>query len=724
MRYSVLGLVVAVACGNSSHPSSFDANSNASDAQIDAPIAIGWSHVSVGDQFACGIRNDQGLWCWGDNVNGELGQGLAAGAQLGPTRVGIASWIAVASSPLSTCAIQTDHSLWCWGTQFTALGYPQPPMTDTSTPVQLPGLWSAVSLQEFFGCGLQTDNTVWCWSQWPRPDNTFPQSESPQQIDTSPTAMITTGLSAICTIRMDGTLWCRGIEHRGELGDDIYQPPQLAPIQVVGNDTWKSVSGGLYATCGVTTAGQLRCWGRPVGTSNAAMQSVFVPTPVLVGGEDLSDWVQVQLSVSADNACATRSDGSLWCWGKNDRNQSGHASDLVITEPTVVGGGAVAWSTSASSLGTTCALGNDHSLWCVGSNGRGQLGNAGASRTSPVVVPGTYAQVANPGVTTCLLDQSGSASCAGNGREGEIGDGNSRDRRTFVAVAQASAWTAIYGGDENACGLAAGGSLWCWGTYPGTGAIVDPMPAHVTGTWKSIAVNLHTCAIDSTDHVSCWGSDGYGETGCIAHDPSDPPAPIGGSATWSAIATSNDHTCGISSAGTMCWGANFWGQLGDGDTDPKCMPTLVSGGLTFKKLAAGTYHTCGIAADDHVYCWGHNYDSQLGNGASADSTSPVMIATPLFRSLAAGFGHTCGIATDGSLWCWGNNSYGQLGDGTQLNHSTPTRVGSDVDWADISAGDYVTCATKIDHTAWCWGSNDYGQLGDNQGWVDELVQVP
>ena len=727
MRYLLLGLVMMAACGRAPHSSLFDAgvaNDGGGGSDASGGGATGL-RIGVGNQFACAIRDDQSLWCWGDNSQGELARSSTDGVQLGPTQIGTDTWLALSSSAASTCAIRSDLSLWCWGEPYTALGYVQGPggALDTYKPTKAPGTWISVSLQLNYGCGLQTDHTVWCWGDWPQPANTtYPPSQTPELIDPQPTSIVATGLYHICTVRLDGTAWCRGINSRGELGDGLYQPDQLEPEPVTSTDTWKSLTAGLGATCGITGGGQLRCWGRLPGTT-ATTPLVYQPKPVLVGGQDFTDWVDVQLSIGADNACATRADGSLWCWGHNDRNQSGASSEALLVEPTRVTGGAAGWEMSASSGGTTCAVGTDHSIWCMGNDGRGELGDAGTDRTSPAVVAGQPVQVAMGSRTTCTLDQSGSAACAGRGFSGEIGDGNYRDRRAFTPVP--GTWTALTAGDENVCGTASGGGVWCWGEYPGLGNnIVLASPAQVTGTWKSIATNHHSCAIDGSDHVSCWGSDGYGEAGCNVHSAEDPPTAIGGTATYSSIVTGMYHSCGISSVGTVCWGADFWGQLGDNDTSVgKCAPSPVSGGLSFKRLTAGVYHTCGITSDDHAYCWGYNFSSQIGDGSTTNALTPVQIANLQLKAIAAGYLHTCGVSLDGALWCWGDNTYGQLGDGTQTSHATPTRSGSDSDWIDVEAGDDSTCATKSDHSIWCWGANDDGQLGDNRGWLDHWVRV-
>ena len=97
--------------------------------------------------------------------------------------------------------------------------------------------------------------------------------------------------------------------------------------------------------------------------------------------------------------------------------------------------------------------------------------------------------------------------------------------------------------------------------------------------------------------------------------------------------------------------------------------------------------------------------------------------------------HTVAVRADGTLWSWGMNGFqnngwwhgdGQLGDGTVTNRNIPVQIGTDTNWATVSAGHNHSAAIKTDGTIWTWGGNQAGQLGNgsSQGQVFDRNPQP
>lgn len=75
-----------------------------------------WRRVSTDTFHTCGIRNDGSLYCWGRNLEGQLGLGEPAIRAEAPTQLGTdTDWAAVAVGRFHTCAQKRDGRIFCAG---------------------------------------------------------------------------------------------------------------------------------------------------------------------------------------------------------------------------------------------------------------------------------------------------------------------------------------------------------------------------------------------------------------------------------------------------------------------------------------------------------------------------------------------------------------------------------------------------------------------------------
>ncbi|HJL20400.1 MAG TPA: hypothetical protein RMH99_32330 [Sandaracinaceae bacterium LLY-WYZ-13_1] len=122
--------------------------------------------VAAAGARGCLVRDGGTLYCWGENGDGQLGDGTTTDSPL-RRRVPGLSAVDVAMSRTSTCAVADDCTVWCWGRNPNGalLGSGATSMTSSPTPVRVEGVSGAarVTLGDGFACALTSAGEVLCW---------------------------------------------------------------------------------------------------------------------------------------------------------------------------------------------------------------------------------------------------------------------------------------------------------------------------------------------------------------------------------------------------------------------------------------------------------------------------------------------------------------------------------------------------------------------------------
>ena len=342
---------------------------------------------------------------------------------------------------------------------------------------------------------------------------------------------------------------------------------------------------------------------------------------------------------------------------------------------------------------------------------------------------------------TCALLDDGTVSCWGTNTYGQLGDGTNSARSTPTQTSSLGTGriaVAISAGNSHTCAILDDGTVSCWGRNNygqlGDGTTTNRNTPNQTSSLgvgrTAVAISsgsYHTCAILDDGTVSCWG-DNYGHQlgdgtffGSYRNIPNQTSS-LGTGRTAVAISAGNSHTCAIlDDASVSCWGDNYYGQLGDGTNSGSYTPTQTSSlgiGRIPVAISSGVMHTCAILDDASVSCWGRNNFGQLGDGTYTDRNTPTQTSSlgigRIAVAISSGYYHTCAVLDNASVSCWGYNNDGGLGDGTNSNRSTPTQtssLGVGRTAVAISSGNRHTCALLDDASVSCWGRNS-GNLGD------------
>ncbi|CAE7471808.1 UVR8, partial [Symbiodinium microadriaticum] len=206
-------------------------------------IAASTTYYSSGDSHACAVLDDSSVKCWGDNSQGQLGQGttsfIASGAvattpaiDVGGRRV-----TKVVTGGAHTCVLFDTGNMACWGDGSRG----QVGHGSTSDIGAMPGQMGAnlplvdlgnhtvldIDAHLYYTCALLDDSSMKCWGNTLN-GRTFHHGDEPNEmganlpkVDLGSQAspqQISSGLWHRCALLKDCSLKCWGMNAWGRLG--------------------------------------------------------------------------------------------------------------------------------------------------------------------------------------------------------------------------------------------------------------------------------------------------------------------------------------------------------------------------------------------------------------------------------------------------------------------------------------------------------------------------
>lgn len=232
--------------------------------------------VEGGAAFTCALRASGGIVCWGANYAGQLGNGNTGGDSPTPVPVAqITDAVAVAAGDSHACALRQGGAVSCWGNNFDGqIGNGQAG-ADVPTPTPVSGLVDAVAVLASGSstCALRRGGGVSCWGYnrygelGNGTSNTTPNPTPSNVAGLTDAVGLGGGFLHVCVLRTGGVVSCWGRGDDGQLGFGSQLAdsgvPTSTPVQVSGLNN--AVSIGLGAgdhNCATTATGALVCWGR------------------------------------------------------------------------------------------------------------------------------------------------------------------------------------------------------------------------------------------------------------------------------------------------------------------------------------------------------------------------------------------------------------------------------------------------------------------------------
>ena len=387
--------------------------------QSSPPSDNRFSQLTAGELHTCGLQPDGAVLCWGSNVDGQT------------TPPSGAVFSKLSAGAHHTCGLTATGEARCWG--LNAHGQAEPsPLSARFVRLFVAGL-SEGGYGYPVACGIRDGGLAQCWGR----DHDPSQPAS----DDAHFSEIAIGGEYACGLLWNGSVSCWRHRH-----DDSRPHTSAITSMPPRSPRFTNIEFSGRRLCGVTTEREIACWN--LDPTSAAIVTRFAPP-----GE------QVAVEFTGHNACSLSATGSIECWSLSDDRQFvrefERAGDL-LHGITAIGehfefksAFGAQFTQLALSNGThagyhLCALRQDYTVSCWGSDGFGQASPPTAVRFRSIVAGGRH---------NCGITAEGHARCWGADEDGQSSPPH--DEIFVELVAEF----------DSTCGLRAAGDVICWGEH-------------------------------------------------------------------------------------------------------------------------------------------------------------------------------------------------------------------------------------------------------------------
>ncbi len=387
-----------------------------------------FDQIAAGAYHNCGLVHGGSVYCWGGDDWGQLGTGgpyQGFHIETAPVKAQTEVQFTSVSGDEQhdgrsghTCAIAIDGGVYCWGS----------------------GAWGML------GDGEHGEDV----------DDLHMNSVPTRATGIQNARQVVLGGKHTCVLDDSGAVWCVGSNHDGQIGvasvsgdcaiDSFPEPCALQFTEVSGSHSFERIVAGGYHNCGLTDTGEAWCWGMG-GMGALGAGEIYTPSLPVAVSADLG-WES--LAAGEFHTCGIASDGSTYCWGLNEAGAIGNGESAGVEWVPVLVQAPAPFTSVYAGNDFSCALTSDGTAYCWGKNDQGQLGATSSEScdvpsetgptspcsTSPTPVQTTirFTSLTLGFQHACGLTAQGEVYCWGDNEHGQLGTGNTVDSAEPVKV--------------------------------------------------------------------------------------------------------------------------------------------------------------------------------------------------------------------------------------------------------------------------------------------------
>lgn len=385
----------------------------------DRPLVV--DSLSSGDGTNCAIGSDSWVYCWGSNANSRLGASAPYGNKT-PVRVARgevppeAIIQKVSTGATASCALASDGWVYCWGVNSKVAGSGRAKAIARGH-IPIDEKIVDISVGGDTACVIASDHKVYCWGEGrnyalgrgfsSETSSNIPLLLHVGQRPDLKAQKISVGNGYGCLIGSNGKVYCWGEGFYGRLANGSYSNHNQTPTEIqrgwLASDYFAhEVSTGINNTCMISSDTKVYCWGsNNRGQSGAGVSQGMLTSPRRTHTISGIDKVYVSKGLSDASVCAIRYISTeVYCWGSGQKYNLGNNSTANSNIPKAVHNGHIPSGVpilDVSAGGQSgCTLTAHFRAYCWGNNDSGQVGNQDAPLTT-VPVPNIVSDLPNYG---------------------------------------------------------------------------------------------------------------------------------------------------------------------------------------------------------------------------------------------------------------------------------------------------------------------------------------